>query len=239
MLASPAGRFLDFVLNARILAKGRKGIEGWPLALNAELNSPEFWHRFGLVIQLPSLIERRLRSLPDIDDHDTYLSWIPDVRDHWLACSFQSNMDHWLQCVDRKAESLIRICHDQICRLHAERVIDFAELKELEVSILRVREEILTADLPVHLQEFLLKHCHIMLSAIADYPYAGYERLSAAVEHSYGVCCTDFQTYQQGKNVPLATQVFTLLDRFNTLTKTFEGLQRLADFAVKLILPDR
>jgi hypothetical protein len=168
--------------------------------------------RLGKVYQLPGQVRAAIFQLPDIDDPEVYLTWMPKV-EHALS---SHNLDQSWQSVrapiDDHVISTLAICSERLSHLRPEVTVPESELLKIRKQVTDLFDEIIkSSTISKSLSRFMLDHLLGILEAIDCYTITGTEPINTAIQSAVGSIPFEHDDSELLKDCPLARKFWTIV----------------------------
>jgi len=186
---SAAGRLCAFLRRARDIAPNLAMRDGWCrlFGMTPPGEVVEIYRQMADVLALPAQAESEVRSLKNAN-HDLLLAWKGSVEAAFSQLALNLSWDHVRGQLSDYALLSLDMAADQISRLSAHRPREIAaeQLAEIADQVHSLRNEIIAADLPSDVQEFILFHLSEIQRALDMFRVRGSEGVRTAVQTAVG-----------------------------------------------------
>lgn len=135
-------------------------------------NSPEVFRAYVSIINLALEIGDRLSAVPNINT-DLYSRSISNVQKQLSTTTFESNVASLKQRIKEQDLHGLEFISDVFDNIEREEAIPEEKLKEFEIRIDELIEEIRTTELEAEFSHFLVSHLHRIRTSIQNYRFFG------------------------------------------------------------------
>lgn len=184
---NPAGRLLDLVLAGDNIGNSTQVPirDAWRRILDVERgDDAALMRRLAQVYELPEAIRREITMLDDVPA-DLLLREMTKV-DAALQLPLTDAWQSFRSRVDATTRYSLEVISDVLARRAPEPELTTDQLADLLGNVRSLLDDVLTADLPADLREFLARHLQAMEQAIEEVRIRGADALRDAAEAIIG-----------------------------------------------------
>lgn len=180
---NPAGRLHELLVAARAVSpqKGMKAI--WMEVLEAD-GDATLLRRLGQVYTLPGDIRSQVKAHPE-ENEELLLRPLVKV-EAGLQLPFGAKGQQLRQTVDDAALIGLEWTSERLSQVRGEPAVAEDDLKQLQVLVQELFEEVLRAEIDDELRTFLLRHLQTMEAAIEEVRICGVSAIRDVVEATVG-----------------------------------------------------
>ena len=233
---NPAGRLHAFLSEAMKITGGKPGAHAMRSILGVKENDHSGLLRYlSFVWELPGEVERRIRRIEDLE-HDTYLSWKPNVMGAFTNLNLQGPIQNFQNQIKPDDLARLEFCDERLSRKMPDNPVDEEALAGLLEDVSSLIGEVVDADIDHQLKEYVLRRLDAIERAIQAHKYAGTLPLREAVDAALGNIAFNREIARRVGENPTTSRLWKILGRAAICLSLITGPTQLESM-VKGMLP--
>lgn len=227
---NPAGRLTRLIRRLREVSGTTPMRAAWAHALGVDENNiSELLARITLAARLVDQTVIQIEGLADLD-HGLYLRWTPLVRGAFTDFGMSNQIARITDRLTPEVLTGLDFCNHELSRRCPEQTVDMAKLEELTKEAKALMDQVVRADLPGDLKEYVLDKLDLLLRALEMYHVTGIRPIVSAMETIVGATVLGGKEHhEQLTKTPQGQRLWSLLGKVATLIALAEGGRKLLE----------
>lgn len=213
--------------------------EAWHKILmdDGKPDKPELLRRLSKVMELPKQIQEEVLAIEDINSHEVYLRWMPDVANGFATLNFEQTFNSFRNHIKEQTILGVEICSELLSRHSNEPALKNDELANLYADIMELWDRVSDSEIDTYTKQYILKRLEEIRAAIDYYRFSGTKQFKQAIESTVGSYIIDRDAHKSFENHQLSKDFWKIIGRAALMLTVANGLLELPE-NIKGLLPE-